>query len=655
MSETRMPAVITPVLGEFLRQGSLWRVRKTGYAILALQLVVFFTWSVFLYTRYALTWDFATYYQPWFLVAHGNLDPVSTLSRMPFWQNDAEFMPWILAPLYWLFRNPVGLLWLQDLSVVGAEAVVFKWICDVATERHEGADAARLASLGLFLLVVNPWIWWTVSFDVHEEVLVLIFVALLARDMVRGRRRAWLWAALVMAGGAPSATYVIGLGLGVVLATRRIRSQAAMLVVVAIAYSLLIVAIHGDAGVTLAGHYGYLVASGGTVPVGLTIGGLVKGVILHPQDLLDALWTKLSDIFANLAASGLVGIAAPLVLPITLVVLMANTLSAGYRFSEPLFQSAPIYVLLPLGTVMVMAWIASRHRRTALAIGCALSIQALGWMVVWGPVTPGQWVRMPADAASTLAGIESRIPSSAEVVASQGVVGRFSGRTNVYGLSGPTTLPVARQTWFVLTPDEGIETLGAADTETLIGELAGPLDATLVAHANGVWAFVWNPPSSIRDVNVSGELSPLPAWTSAGAAGRAVLTGPESSWHVTSTGARGYVADQLEWQAPPGSYTASVTLSTTGPVNVEVWNDTGNVLLARKTLMPTDGLVPITLPVNATTDYRSSAYAGWGPFHADFALPPAGERLEVRVWSPGNTLVNVYSADLTPVGRAGES
>jgi hypothetical protein len=121
---------------------------------------------------------------------------------------------------------------------------------------------------------------------------------------------------------------------------------------------------------------------------------------------------------------------------------------------------------------------------------------------------------------------------------------------------------------------------------------------------------------------------------------------------VSSSGAEGYVADQLAWQEPPGRYRAEVTLFSSGPVNVEVWNDTGNILLSRRTLIPTGGIEQVTLPVNAATPYRVAAYAGWGPFHADFVLPPAGERLEMRVWSPGGTLVDVYSADLTQAPTA---
>jgi hypothetical protein len=52
------------------------------------------------------------------------------------------------------------------------------------------------------------------------------------------------------------------------------------------------------------------------------------------------------------------------------------------------------------------------------------------------------------------------------------------------------------------------------------------------------------------------------------------------------------------------------------------------------------------LSVDATTAYQARVYSGWGPFRADFVPPPRGERLEVRVWSPGGEMVNVYSAEL---------
>jgi hypothetical protein len=50
-------------------------------------------------------------------------------------------------------------------------------------------------------------------------------------------------------------------------------------------------------------------------------------------------------------------------------------------------------------------------------------------------------------------------------------------------------------------------------------------------------------------------------------------------------------------------------------------------------------------------DAGASAYSGWGPFRTEPIAPPAGQRLEVRVWSPGGA--DVYSADLTAVPGSG--
>jgi Predicted membrane protein (DUF2079) len=654
MSEVTAPAAITaPPAAPPPSPDPLLRIRWIGYGLLGLQLIGFLIWSAILFGHFAVTWDFATYEQPWYLVAHGNFDPFSTISRIPFWQNDTELMPWVLAPFYWIFRSGLTLAWLQDLSIVVAELVVFSWICDVAKRRDGRRDAVLLTSLGLVLLLANPWTWWTVSFDVHEEVLVIAFVALLVRDLARGSRRIWIWTVPVLLGGAPTTSYLIGIGIGGVIASRKTRAMGAGIVLAGLAYSVFIVVIHGDVGVPLPQHFGYLTTTTGATPPDLTYSGLLKGLAAHPLSIPETLWSKRADMIANLAPGGLIGLGAPLLLPLLLVVTLTNTLSIGYHFAEPLFQSIPIYMLMPVGTVIVLAWILRRHRRTALALGGILAAQAIGWAAVWGPVTPTQWLRVPGSTAATLASLNARIPASDEVLASQGVVGGFSSRTHIYGLSWQGTFPLYGQSWFILVPNEGVEQLSPGATKTLIGLLAGPWHARLVTHQNGVWAFVFNPPPRMKSFNVPGNVAPLPAWTSPGVAGKAVLTGPESTWDVTSTGARGYVADQLEWQAPPGRYVADVTLDASGPVNVEVWNNTGNILLARRTITPTYGTQTIALPVNATTPYLGRVYSGWGPFQAQFVPPPAGERIEVRVWSPGDTFVSVYSADLSPATAAG--
>jgi len=121
---------------------------------------------------------------------------------------------------------------------------------------------------------------------------------------------------------------------------------------------------------------------------------------------------------------------------------------------------------------------------------------------------------------------------------------------------------------------------------------------------------------------------------------------------MAATGAKGDVADGIEWLENPGRYRAEVTLSASGsasgaPVNVEVWDDNTNTLLARRAVPQTDGIAQIVMPVAVPAGPNATVYGGWGPFRADFVSPPPGQRIEVRVWSPGGAAVNVYSAELT--------
>lgn len=632
----------------------LGRVRQIGYVLLGLQLAGFLVWSTILYQRFALTYDFAQYHQVWYLIAHGNFDPHdSVYGGREFWRNHSEFYMWPMALLYWLWPHGVTLLWAQVLCVVGAEAVAFTWLCELAGRRGSGSGAACLAGAGLVLLAGNPWTWWSVSWDFHTETVAVLFAVLLARDLANGRRRAWAWILPLLACGDVACTYVAGAGLGAVLGSRRSRRAGAVIGCVGVAAVLLIALIHGNLG---SGHglraYAYLTGSSRPhAPLGPS--ALAKGVITHPLTVLATLWDKRPDLWANLAPTGLAGLVFAPLLPIVMVVLLANNLHGGWIFSVPNFQSVPLYVLVPVGTVAVLGWLARRHRRIALVTASLLAVQAVGWAAVWDARTIGQTLRVTSSAATTLASAEARIPPTAEVIASQGVAGRFSGRLFIHAMMGSGRVPIHGETWFVIAPLQGIETQATAGAMALIGELAGPLHATLVRHANGVWAFRWRPPAGARSIRLPGNAAPLPAWAASrtpGEVGRAVMTGPAGAWHMTSDRGRGYVADGLAWQEPPGRYQALVSLSAAGPVNVEVWNDTGHVLLARQHVPATTGIESVELPVSATTPYRARAYQGWGPFRAKLKDPPPGERLEVRVWTPGGHRVNVYSAQLTPVG-----
>ncbi len=477
-------------------------VRRAGYAILAVELACFFAWSALLYHRFSLTVDFAIYHQGWYLIAHGNLDPVNSLQvgtgppwQVHFWQDHSEFILWPLAVLYWIPPHDLWLLWLQDASVVVAEAVAFTWICELAQKYRTGRAAAMLAGAGLVLLVANPWIWKSVSFDFHTETLAVAFMALLVWDLASGRRRAWVWVLPLLACGDVAATYLTALGIGAILASRRTRLPGLALAVIGVAVLEVIKLVNGDQSSPLAA-YMYLGGYPASAPV--SIGALAKGMAHNPRLVILQLWHEKAFAWRNLAPSGLLGVGFLWILPVIVVVLLANSLLPGSLFAAPGFQSLPLYVLVPVGTVAVLSWLARREWLLGIGVTGLIVTQALYWTVAYGPRTKEQWLQVPAATASTLSSIEARIPASDEVIASQGVVGRFSSRTDVQAFFGPGPDPVRLSggpTWFIVVPDEGIETATPQEGTKLVQELGGPgpMHATLVAHANGVWAYRWQP------------------------------------------------------------------------------------------------------------------------------------------------------------------
>ncbi|HTX00921.1 MAG TPA: DUF2079 domain-containing protein, partial [Acidimicrobiales bacterium] len=197
------------------------------------QLVWLLQWSWHLLDNADLTWDYSIYYQPWYLVAHGHLLPRNTMEGgYLFLRNDGELIVYLLAPLYWLFPNhELGYLWLQDLAIAGVSATCLRLVIEQvpwntsARWRSQGvAGAAR--ALAVLLLVANPFVYWTASFDIHMEVFGAFFAVLTLRAGLQGRRSTVVWAVLTAMCGAPSALNVVGIGIALaVVAAWRARRQ----------------------------------------------------------------------------------------------------------------------------------------------------------------------------------------------------------------------------------------------------------------------------------------------------------------------------------------------------------------------------------------------------------------------------------------------
>lgn len=624
-------------------------LRWTGIALLSAQGVAMLIWSTLLWHRFALTSDYAVYHQAWWLIAHGHFDPLNSTQNHSFWRNDMELLIWPLALLGVLFPHGPALLYVQDLALVIAELVAWQWISTTAVMESQPWPSI-LPIAGLILLLGNPWTWWVVSFDVHMEVLGLPFVMLAAYELThKSRRRLWLWVFLSLLSSTVVATYVAGLGLGS-LTSRRWRHKGAILLGAGTGWTLIVAMAHLDKGAPPNVMYGYLAGKQFTPHASLS--GMLIYISSHPNVVASALWAHREDIWANISAPGLLGALDPLVLGVCLPALLANELIRGYIFGEPLFQSVVIYVAVPVGTVLVLSWLYRRVPRLALVLAVAVALNTIGWAFVWLPQVRRTWLNVvPPASAAVLARAEAMIPSSAEVVTSNGVMGRFSDHVYLYQQPAPGGyVPVrAADVWWVIAPAVGIDLVPAEASDALVTALAGPMHAQLILHGAGIWVFRWLPTGHVRAVRVPSPMSgSVPAWSFGAPSGVAVLDGPSPSWHLESDGSPGYVLDKDYWEEPPGLYRATVTLASSVPTYVEVWNATGDVLLTRRELPPTNGLSTLSIMVNARRHYTPKQFTGWGPFRALFVPPPSDDQLEVTVWSPGGGIVEVKSVELVP-------
>jgi hypothetical protein len=671
-------------------------VARLGWWAIGLQFVLVTALSVVIYRRFALTLDYGIFNQARWLIGHGHLDPYDTLGGGggPFWQGHGEWLMWPLGLLSRVWPGDGFLLLVQDVAVGGITAVAFAWVLDVVRDARLDRRAA-LAGVALVLLLLNPWVYWATEFDFHIEALATLFVLLAAYDLWRGRTgRMWVWVVLALSTGDITGTYLFGVGLaGLLVGRHEIRCHqfrgwlpALALVVIGPAWVAAMAAIHADAGSALGVTFGYLGGSGSPsslaplhrvvvltaavlhagarnpFPSVFTNAGgiwhLFTSTVRHPSRPLRELWHHRLNLWANAAPAGLIGLCTPFGFAVPVVVLVTNNLVPTQAFSAPSFQSVPTYSFVSVGTVMALGRLVSRvgwRRRLGTALSVLVVAQTLAWAVVWLPKLEPHWLRVTPGAAAVLARAEPLIPSAAEVIASQGVVGRFSDHAWVFALNDlPTTYMVASRTvYFVFAPDQGVETTDVTDALEALDDTMTDLGGRLVASGDGIFVVRWDPPPRTTFVTLQ-HTSSIPAWELAGAAGASDQTGPDvAQWHAVSNGAEGDVVGGDYWRDGPGDYLGQVDLAASGPIDLDCWDVTTGALLYHRYIPIAPGRETIEFDLRVQEAKPGSAFSGYGPFSISPTEPLAGHLIEVRVWNWGKATVAVYGVSLAPVRVAG--
>ncbi len=691
--ERRTPDVEVPAVGAGppTRQAPerwLRFVRRGAWVLFGLQFVCLAIWSALLYSRFSITNDGALYLQGFHLLSQGHLDPYDTIGRFPLWKDHFTLAWWPISLFDLVWPHDLLMMWLQDAALVAGEVVAFRWmweIIDRSRSRIAPWWPPILGAVGLVLLVANPWNAWSLSFDIHSEPFATPFILGAAYDFSRGRaRRAWVWVAITLLFGDVAASWVIGLALSAVIAAYWTRGRHLLRTGVLLACAgggwIALTSLVGGTGSVLAATFGYLaVRAGEPPPTKVTVPQVLSGAVHHPGTALSVLWGHRLNVLADLSPVGWVGMLTPWTFGVPLVVLLTNNATPFSVFSIPTFQSVPVYGFAAVGTIVILAWLAAgrlrvpawlpvpasmrppdsgtRRARRLVAIPRWLSLLVCGllvvnavvWAAIWFPPMKSTWVRISAGQAESLSSIERRIAPGDEVVASQGVVGRFADRAEVYDLTaGNDHIPMRSSTvWFIVVPNAGIETQSVNGALGTLGAL-GWLGATLVSHDAGIWAFRWHPPRGLRALNFPDRPTTVPAWASPGAAGVAVLDGPTADWRVASNGRRGYVVSGDYWKRNVGHFVAGASLATDTATYLEVWNVNGNQMVAREEIPPTNGRKEeVTVPFPVTTAHpNATSFPGWGPFRIEPVEGPVGQTYEIRLWTPAGGVATVYSLSL---------
>lgn len=510
----RAPGAALLPTGLSVRYRQVW---VAGCALFAVQAAGLLAWSTHLWRRYDLTSDFATFSQAWSQIGTGHLNPYETTFAYnyphygyPFWQSHFELLMWPLALLRAVGFSAFSLLVVQDLALAGMGLVVLRMGLELLQRHWRTASRwGPLVGAGLLVaLLVTPWTYWTASFDFHFQPLAALFLALCARDVWNGRRRAWWWAVAVLVCGDVAASYLMGLGIAAVLSGRPTRRTGWLLLAAGFGWILFVIAIGSGKGSSLAGNYGYLTHAGTATGVGATL-GVIFGILRHPSTALSVLHQRWSEMYKFIAASGTVGAVSALGFGLGLVILIPNALNQSGVFigAAGAFQNLVAVVFMTLGTVTVLTWVLPRRRGVLIAavLGCAALIQIVVVGVTWIPRIGPTFAVVDAATAAELGRLQPKIPAGAEVVVSQGVIGRFGARAAVYpffdGFADGQTVPVTEPTVaFVFVPNGGIEPATPAQTDAAIALVRDRLHARPIATGPNVTAFLWHPPPGTATV-----------------------------------------------------------------------------------------------------------------------------------------------------------
>jgi len=263
-----------------------------------------------------------------------------------------------------------------------------------------------------------------------------------------------------------------------------------------------------DVGSQLGANYHYLTGSANA-----SLGSVAFGALRHPATVISHLYAKKRELWRFVAGSGSLGVLSVVGLAMIVVVFVpgALNLSPYVVQQQSSFQMLPVLLFVPVGSVALCCWLVGRHppwgKVAAAVLGAAAVVQVAILSVLWIPQVQQKFLSVSPAAARVLTSVLARTPADAEVVSSNGFVGRFADHTWVYTDFGPPPgapvknepVPVhARVLELVLSPRQGIYQGPPQVTAAAIARLEHRPGVRLLAQGAGIYAFLWHAPRGER-------------------------------------------------------------------------------------------------------------------------------------------------------------
>lgn len=334
----------------------------------------------------------------------------------------AHWVHWLLAPLAWT-GSPLGLFFLQALSVAAAGAALFRY----AARRLDGWSAHGLAAAWL----LGPLVQFPVLFDYHPEVLGVGALAWALVALDEGRTRTAL-ALLLWVAATKETSGVVVAALAPWIAVRlgrpRLAAGVFALGLVAFLGGQAVIGAWNENGFSSASLYG---------PLGTTLPGVAWHIVRHPfataahlasADRLETVLLLLgSGLFLPLLRPWHLLAVSPLVLAVLLTDL-ENMHSVRYHyFALPL-------VAVGFATADALGEVASLKARAQVVSGILIAT-AMGLHLMLSPVLElPLWRHHEAEVArrEALDEVLRAIPPGVPVAAPLELTPHLSDRPAVY-------------------------------------------------------------------------------------------------------------------------------------------------------------------------------------------------------------------------------